>query len=114
MISKVALWLIFFFLTQTGMTTPVPSKRSIGPFEPINICRGSSVPSPALETEVQAAQVKWTLSLRLPGLAAYVSALKSVFLAEAEERWGQHGRPRLFPASEDWDSDLGLSCHILR
>lgn len=70
------------------------------------------MPSPALETEVQAAQVKWTLSLRLPGLAAYISALKSVFLAEAEEeRWGQHG---LFPASEDWDSDLGLSCYILR
>jgi hypothetical protein len=83
---------IFFSFTQIGMTTPTPSKKSIGPFEPINICRGSSVPSPALETEDQATQVKWTLSVRLPGLATYVSTLKSVFLAEEEgERWGQHG-----------------------
>lgn len=88
MISKHGGSVAIFFLTQIGLTTPVPSKRSIGPFEPINICRGSSVPSSALETEDQANGH----SVRLPGLATYVSTLKSVFLAEEEgERWGQHG-----------------------
>lgn len=117
-LDKQAWWLCgYFFLTQIGLTTTVPSKRSIGPFEPINICQGSSVHSPALETEDQAAQVKWTLSIRLAAWPCNIRQHFEICVPHREGRrkmWATWGRPCLFPASHDGDSDLGLSCHMLR